>query len=453
LIRKSFFRFISWYLLLLFVLFLSAGILFVVLGHSHYFLLGMVLLFLIFTIPFYFWMQELEKGMKEMTLLLNKIQSGDWDAPLFFTSIAELWNWLIVFHDFRNKLQEKITSLEGEREKLVRVLSNLKEGILVADLANRIVMANEAIGNFFHIPSSQLIGKSLDAFMDGEFASLFNPLIQGEEVAKVVSMFSPEQFFFFQSFFPKSIDGSLVAKGMVLRDITESQKVENLRKAFVANASHELRSPVASLQAILDAFEAGGLEDREKRTKFLGMMKKEVMRLNAIIQDLLDLSEMEREKEFPKEPLKIAELFQQWLEGYEARILEKKLHVSTQFLKEPIVLHAFLPDIERLFRNLFENALKYTPAGGSIEIGLKKEDNFLMGWIKDSGIGIPKEHIPRIFERFYRVDKSRSRSMGGTGLGLSIAKHAVERHGGKIWVESQENQGSTFYFSFPLTQA
>lgn len=223
-----------------------------------------------------------------------------------------------------------------------------------------------------------------------------------------------------------------------------------MRQAFVANASHELRSPAAGLQSLSDAFALGGLDDPAQREKFMGMMNREVNRLNAIIRDLLDLSELEREKEFTRAPVPIADLFQEWLKTYEPQFLEKRIHLITRFETNGIVILASAADFEKLFRNLVENAIKYTPTDGAIEIGLSKTESKLQGWVKDTGTGIPKEHHDRIFERFYRVEKSRSRALGGTGLGLSIAKHAIERHGGKIWVESEENQGSIFYFTLPL---
>ncbi len=350
-------------------------------------------------------------------------------------------------------LKDQIEELVREKEKLSAVLSNLKEGIVVADPSDKILVVNEAASEFLNISTSELLRHSLRDFLEEDLKFFFAPLIQEKEISAQTVVQHENRILSFRAFFPKNQEGSLIAKGLVLRDITESQRVEELRKVFVANASHELRSPAAGLQALLDAFEVGGLENLESRTKFITMMSREVSRLNAIIQDLLDLSEMEREKEFAKEPLDIVKLFREWLSFYETRIKEKDLHLIINFYEERISLTASLTDIERLFRNLIENALKYSPTGGDLEIGLKVEKNQVLGWIKDSGIGIPEEHLSRIFERFYRVDKSRSRALGGTGLGLSIAKHAVERHGGKIWAESVENHGSTFYFTFPLIQS
>jgi signal transduction histidine kinase len=349
-------------------------------------------------------------------------------------------------------LKEKINELASEKEKLFAVLSNLKEGIVVADPLNRILVVNEAASEFLNIRTNKLLRRSLKDFTENELGFFFEPLIQEKEVSDQTVVQHKSRILSFRVFFPKNQEGRLIAKGLVLRDITESQRVEELRKVFVANASHELRSPAAGLQALLDAFEVGGLENQDSRTKFMTMMNREVNRLNAIIQDLLDLSEMEREKEFAKESLDIVKLFKEWLSFYETRIQEKSLRLVFNVQEEKISLTASAADLERLFRNLMENALKYSPAGGSLEIGIKNEKTNILGWVKDSGIGIPEEHLSRIFERFYRVDKSRSRALGGTGLGLSIAKHAVERHGGKIWAESKENQGAVFYFTLPFLQ-
>lgn len=412
--------------------------------------LGMFALLLAAAAPVALRVRDMETSADGLMRALKGLEAGDWDAPLPSSGIEEIWACVSSFHAARNALREKIAGLEGEKEKLADILSNLKEGILVADPSNRIVIANENAGEFLRVDSPDLLGKSLDAFVQGDLNPIVESMIRGEEHSGTLSLPGQDRIFFFRTFFSKGPSGGLAAKGVVLRDVTEAQKLDEMRKAFVANASHELRSPAAGLQAILDAFEMGGLEDPQRRQKFISMMGREVSRLSAIIQDLLDLSELEREKVFSWEPLPIVELFEEWTQAYQLRVQEKGLTLTSEFPDRGIVLEGSSSDIERLFRNLMENALNYTPSGGVVEVGLKQNGANLTGWVKDSGIGIPREHIPRIFERFYRVDKSRSRALGGTGLGLSIAKHAVERHGGKIWVESGESGGSTFMFSIPL---
>ncbi len=409
-------------------------------------------LFSLITFPFVLWFLDLRQTLHALSNALQSLGPGNWDASLPSSDIAEVWDCISSLHQSRQTLREKFLILEGEKEKLAGILSNLREGILVSDPANRMLIANAGAKNLLKITDPDFIGKSLDSLLTGDFKPIFETLIRGEEKSGTISPSDSASTLFFRSFLLKNPEGDLIGKVAVLYDITEPQRLEEMRKAFVANASHELRSPAAGLQAILDAFHVGGLDDPEQRKKFMGMMEREIDRLNLIIRDLLDLSELEREKEFVKEPFNVVKLFRECLESYEPQLQQKGIVIHQAFQNPELVIQGSPPDIEKLFRNLVDNAIKYTAAGRAIEIGAKQEGGLLEGWVQDSGIGIPKEHRDRIFERFYRVDKSRSRTLGGTGLGLSIAKHAVERHGGKIWVESEENQGSTFRFLLPLTQ-
>lgn len=409
-----------------------------------------VLLFLCASVLMARWAKRLEQNLSSLGKALENIASDVWELPLPSSEIEEIWGATLILHGVRERLHEKFLHLEGEKEKLAGILSNLREGILVSDSANRITVANESAGNLLRTKASGLIGKSLDTLLEGAYKPIFESLVRGEEKSETLFIDS-EATIRFRPFLLKNADESLIAKVCVLYDITESKKLEEMRRAFVANASHELRSPAAGLQALLDALEAGGLDDPIQRKKFLGMMSREISRLNAIIRDLLDLSELEREKEFSRKPLDMVKHFQTWLETYEAQLREKNIQIHSRFERPSMTLVGSEEDIQKLFRNLLENAIKYTPPGGAIEVGLSEAGGHLLGWVKDTGIGIAKEHLGRIFERFYRVDQSRSRALGGTGLGLSIAKHAVDRHGGEIWVESEEDKGSTFFFKVPLS--
>lgn len=395
------------------------------------------------------WGHGVRRNLSSLTQAVKGLGQNQWDLPLPSSEVEEIWETTLSFHEIRQMLREKLNTLEGEKEKLSGLLSNLREGIVVSDPGNRIVVANKSAGSLLEIDPAATIGKSLDFFLDGDTKPIFEALIHGEEKADTLFV-RAQATIFYRTLLLKNPDGMLIAKACVLYDITESNKLDEMRKAFVANASHELRSPAAGLQAMVDAFDVGGLEDPEQRKKFLGMMKREIARLNAIIGDLLDLSELEREKTFTKKPLPLKKLFEAWLSSYEIQLEKKNIKIQLTCANPDVSLTGSEPDIEKLFRNLLENAMKYTPEAGVIEIGFNAPDGNLVGWVTDSGPGIPKEHLDRIFERFYRVDKSRSRNLGGTGLGLSIAKHAVERHGGKIWAESEEGRGTTFFFKIPL---
>lgn len=399
-----------------------------------------------------FWPRRTADLERDLALLRRDIEEsakGNWDTPTTPSKIDEVWKVQFAFYALRDAMRDKISKLEGEK-KLTQILSNLKEGIVVADPGNQIIFANAEAGHLLGMNAASLVGKSLDSFLNGPCHPIFQALIAGDEKSETVALEKPDHTLLFRSFLLKTPEEGLIEKIVMLYDITESKKVEEMRKAFVANASHELRSPAASLQALLDALNAAGTEDLEEREKFMQMMEREINRLNLIINDLLDLSELEREKEFHKEPVNLVKLFRQWLPSYEVQANLREIELRSNLQDSDLTISVSTPDIEKLFRNLIDNAIKYTPAGGTVEVGLKRENGNIRGWVKDTGPGIPPEHLARIFERFYRVDKSRSRAFGGTGLGLSIAKHAVERHGGKIWAESDGVHGTAFNFLLPI---
>jgi two-component system phosphate regulon sensor histidine kinase PhoR len=238
---------------------------------------------------------------------------------------------------------------------------------------------------------------------------------------------------------------------LVFHDITELRRVEQVRKDFVANVSHELRTPLTAIKGYIEALEDGAFEDREQRDRFLETIRKQTDRLNLIITDLLLLAKIESgQVPIKQEPVALAGLIDRTI-GLLKRLIEQKQHRVV--MKIPAALPPILGDEERLgqvFSNLLDNAIKYTPEEGTITLKATANDTFVEVVVEDTGIGIPPQDLPRIFERFYRVDKARSRELGGTGLGLSIVKHLVEGHGGTVWAESR-GKGTRFVVRLPIS--
>lgn len=233
--------------------------------------------------------------------------------------------------------------------------------------------------------------------------------------------------------------------------ITELKLLEQIRQDFVANVSHELRTPLSNIKGYAETLLSGALEDKENAKDFLNIIYKESDRLSKLIDDLLDLSKIESGKmKMVFAPVEFKSIVARVIDILKKFATDKSISIDTNL---PDNLPKLLGDENRITQaliNLVDNAIKYTPSKGSVSISASSQDSFVRIDVKDTGIGIPKKDLPRIFERFYRIDKARSRELGGTGLGLSIAKHLVQAHGGEISVTSVLGKGSTFSFTIPI---
>jgi two-component system phosphate regulon sensor histidine kinase PhoR len=245
--------------------------------------------------------------------------------------------------------------------------------------------------------------------------------------------------------------GDTTGAVVVLHDITELRKLERVRRDFVANVSHEFRTPLTAIQGFAETLLAGAIDDSQNRTRFLEIILEHSRRLARLTEDLLMLSKMDAERlELEIRRLSVSQLIESCLETAQRRAAEKDLRIS---VNTPQRLPDIAGDRRRLaevLQNLLDNAIQYTLPGGQIMLSAEEGDAEVVVTVSDTGIGIPRADQPRIFERFYRVDVARSREAGGTGLGLAIAKHLVEVHGGRLWVDSEVGQGSQFHFSVPL---
>ena len=235
---------------------------------------------------------------------------------------------------------------------------------------------------------------------------------------------------------------------LFLRDITEEKRVEAIKKDFVANVSHELRTPLASIKGYSETLLGGGMEDEETLTDFLRIIDKNATRMSRLINDLLILSRLES-LQVPVEwdALDLEELFTSTLSGFKKQARDKGITISLDVSEALPKVMGDRDRVEQVMVNLLDNAIKYTPVDGSVSVSVGRGAGEVRVDITDTGLGIPTKDIPRIFERFYRVDKARSREMGGTGLGLAIVKHIIQVHNGRVWVESEPGRGSTFSFT------
>jgi two-component system phosphate regulon sensor histidine kinase PhoR len=238
---------------------------------------------------------------------------------------------------------------------------------------------------------------------------------------------------------------------LVLHEITDLRRLERVRQDFVANVSHEFRTPLTAIQGFAETLLAGALDDPTNRRRFVEIIREHAARLARLTEDLLKLSRIEAgQLKLDFHPVSVTQLIDSCVETAQLKAVPRQLNLNIQVPQELPRVRGDANSLQEVLQNLLDNALQYTPAGGTIDVSALSSDGHVIVTVADNGIGIPQAEQERIFERFYRVDAARSREAGGTGLGLSIARHIMDAHGGKLWVESAVGEGSRFHFSIPV---
>lgn len=345
----------------------------------------------------------------------------------------------------------KISELETQYNSLRIVLESMVEGVIAVAKDTRIISINYSVEKLFGIIKKEAEGKFfLEAIRNNDISEIINKVLQRKEVVSdELNLVWPIQGIFRINASPIFEDNTISGCLIVLHDITEIRKLEKMRSDFVANVSHELKTPLTSIKGFVETLLEGAQEDKENSRHFLEIIQDNANRLDNLVNDLLDLSYLEsKEITLDRKEVDIGNLFDDTLGGFKSQLKNKSITVNND-LPSDLVIKADRDKIGQVLTNLIDNAIKFNRKLGAIRIYCEDLDDKIKFFVEDSGIGIPPKDVPRIFERFYRVDKARSRELGGTGLGLSIVKHIIELHGGAVGVESSEGLGSKFYFCLP----
>lgn len=378
---------------------------------------------------------------------------------LALACVLTLIAWHFNRRDLLNRL-EATTALrdrweakaQNANQKLEAVSNTSGAAVLMHDRSANIVHANAAAARMFR--TEELKGHSLiQATLSSEISEfgIHVAHTQKSDSRDVAMPGTNGQILRVTAFpFPKGLSGEPEVM-LVIVDVTELRRLETIRRDFVANVSHELRTPLASMRAMAETLQEGALRDEDVADRFLGTIVSEADRLTRISEDLLILSNAES-KEPKTEVFDLSELVFDVVSRFEPKAQEAGITLSVH-MPEHVDLEASPDQIEQVLVNLVDNAIKYTPEGGRVSVEGKTQDGKVALEVRDTGIGIMAEDLPRVFERFYRVDKARSRASGGTGLGLSIVKNIVESHRGEVKVKSEFNHGSTFSLVLPLIHA
>lgn len=350
-------------------------------------------------------------------------------------------------------LQEMEVAREMQQDRLETLIENIGSGVMLIDNKGYVTLINREYKELFNVEASDILYR------------LYYEVIAHKEIIRIIEeIFMIEQSIKRQLLIPLVIErkhfevyGAPIIgnhdewKGIlvVFHDITELKKLEQMRKDFVANVSHELKTPITSIKGFSETLLDGAMKDEEALQHFLSIILKESDRLQALIQELLDLSKIEQQQfVLNTEPLDIPHLLEETCAILQGKADEKNIALNLNSPDRPITINGDSYRVMQIFINLITNALNYTGKAGSVDINVIEEKQAVKVEVHDSGIGIEKDELPRIFERFYRVDKARSRNSGGTGLGLAIVKHIVEAHKGKITVESKPGKGTIFTVIF-----
>jgi two-component system, OmpR family, phosphate regulon sensor histidine kinase PhoR len=363
------------------------------------------------------------------------------------------------------RLDLEIRMLSGERNRSSAILRSMVEGVAVIDAEERLVFYNRAFSEIFGVQTSTAEGRTLiEVVRNAELVGLIRKALRGEEgLQDDISMGIVQMQSFSVTAAPvKALesangDNDLMATKpsgavVVLHDVTELRRLERVRQDFVANVSHEFKTPLTAIQGFAETLLGGALDDPANNRRFLDIIRNHAIRLARLTNDLLKLARIEAGKlEVEFFPVSLMELIEGCAETTLLKASRKQITLEIEVPSGLPAVHGDASLLRDVLQNLLDNAIQYTPAGGHIHVNAAAKGGEAVITVSDTGIGIPASDKERIFERFYRVDAARSREAGGTGLGLSIAKHIVEAHNGRLWVDSVIGEGSRFSFSIPIT--
>lgn len=393
--------------------------------------------------------------LETLTLAARQIAAGQSPKELRIYSRNEIGTLAQAFNSMNRQLASRITDLQEQRrrlqhnnEQLETVLGAMVEGVIAVDDQERIILANNAAFHLLDMTPTAMVGRPIwEAIRQPRIDDLVRQALRGESPERLELQVSRVQNII--SAAVSRLPGEPCPGAvLVLHDVTELRRLERLRREFVANVSHELKTPLTSIAAYTETLLDGALDDPQHNKEFLKRIEEQTDRLQALIVDLLSLARMESdESKYELAPVDVAEVIADSFDAHHGVADAKQIHLQRPVSEEPSLALADAEGLRTILDNLLDNAINYTPPEGRVTVQWWPEGDWVHIDVSDTGVGIAKEHQARIFERFFRVDKARSREVGGTGLGLTIVKHLCQTFGGSVSVTSQVNQGSTFRVS------
>lgn len=398
--------------------------------------------------------QTITRPLSEMRTHALAMARGNFSRKVKVYSSDEIGQLAQTFNNLTKKLQDEQAKTDSEKRKLSSILAYMTDGVISTDRKGRIILINESAEKMLNVTRETVNSQSIVQVLGIEEYYTFESLLN-EQNSLILDFSTYSTRLILRANFSliQKETGFMNGLIVVLHDITEQEKIEAERREFVANVSHELRTPLTTMRSYLEALSEGAWKDDEIAPAFLQVTQNETERMIRLVTDLLKLSKMDsKDYKLEKDYVNFIDFLTRIVDRFEMT-KEKGISFIRRFPKHPIYLDIDTDKMTQVIDNIISNAIKYSPNGGQITFKIMMYHEFIEVRISDQGIGIPKESINRIFDRFYRIDKARSRMLGGTGLGLAIAKEMIQAHGGKIWATSVEGKGTTIHFSLPYDRS
>lgn len=395
--------------------------------------------------------QTMTRPISDMRRQAQTMAKGDFSRKVRVYGNDEIGQLAIAFNHLTNQLQESQSTTESERRKLASVLENMTDGVIATDRKGRVSLINDSALAMLRLTRDLVLNRPITSILGVEQEYAFEDLIQLKE-SIALDFSTDEQPAILRANFSVTQRETGFVNGLivVLHDNTEQEKIDMERREFVSNVSHELRTPLTTMRSYLEALADGAWQDKEIAPSFLHVTQTETERMIRLVNDLLKLSRMDSEDyDLNLEWVEFNDFFESIIDRFE---FSKSQDVKFNRLlsNEDFFVEIDTDKMTQVIDNIISNAMKYSPDGGEICFSVAQSDDQIQVMISDEGMGIPKANVKRIFERFYRADRARSRALGGTGLGLAIAREMIMAHGGDIWAESEEGKGTTIYFTLPI---
>ncbi len=405
----------------------------------------------------YRYLYGLTRPIKEITEAAVTIAGGRFDRRVHVWTDDEIGRLGNTFNFMADKLNNMIEELRDDKSKIEAILTSSMNGVIAVDNNGKVMITNPVAERLLDIQEKNVVGRDLFELARNKEAAraLKDILTSGKDGPVELSLTWPDEIIiriFSSPIMLKGRHGRVIGTLMIIQDITDIRKLEKIRSDFVANVTHELRTPLTSIRGFIETLKEGAIEDPERRRRFMEIIEIEAERLERLIEDILLLSEIEnRTFPLPVDRIDVEEIITEDILGMLGRKAEEKSITLKTYFEDGLPYLLMNTDrFKQMMINLVDNAIKYTPRGGRVLVSAYKNDGLMVIRVKDTGIGIPEEHHKRLFERFYRVDRGRSRKLGGTGLGLAIVKHIVLSVDGSIKVSSQPGVGTEFKIEIPL---
>ncbi|WP_019243369.1 MULTISPECIES: cell wall metabolism sensor histidine kinase WalK [Bacillus] len=394
--------------------------------------------------------QTVTRPMSDMRKQALAMAKGNFTRKVKVYGDDEIGQLAITFNSLTKKIQDAQSTTEGERRKLASVLAFMTDGVIASDRKGRVILINEPAAQLLDVSRETVLSTSIVSLLGLEKEYTFEDLLALQD-SITLDFSTEEEHYVLRANFSVIQKETGFVNGLitVLHDITEQEKIDEERREFVANVSHELRTPLTTMRSYLEALADGAWKDENLAPNFLSVTQNETERMIRLVNDLLQLSKMDsKDYKLKKDWVDFSEFFNHIIDRFE---MGKEGHITFKRIipKKTIFVEIDEDKITQVLYNTISNAIKYSPEGGQLTFKLRELEGYIEVSIRDQGVGIPKDKLDKIFERFYRVDKARARNLGGTGLGLAIAKEMVIAHEGKIWAKSQEGVGTTIFFTLP----